>query len=374
MFTSANAIRQCAACRRGLTTVFSIPEFWWEDYYRKSNGYFGSENTFDNTGSRDGTSEQPNPTVQSTTNPADTWARVVAKTVTSPSPSLTAIQYKWHKLNLFTRHLPSTNQTALIIFDPPPDLQPKLRARLAASIPTSKIYNHLTAYAALLHDFLALQHTAVWCIRNHVRAIETAQSAAPDFRHMHDLARHCIHVCETLFLAQNTVAALLASASATLNPSDASLRSHHTQLQSLLLRADSTKQRLQNEIALAFNSIAQQDARASVTLARAARADGVAVKTIAHVTLAFLPATFVSAIFGTAFFDFEADNGRFVVSNSFWIYWAVTIPVTVLTYVVWFGWEWVAGDGKAVVERRKKVWMGRSDGLLGKGRQGLFER
>lgn len=126
--------------------------------------------------------------------------------------------------------------------------------------------------------------------------------------------------------------------------------------------------------------------------------DSAAMKTIAYVTLVFLPATFVSvspsffliplfiplftphshatsplpphhvirfrkcnrnrnraqppdyerkqAIFSTSFFTFassssssSATTSSWAVSPSFWIYWAVAVPLTLATLGCWFFWE-----------------------------------
>lgn len=82
-------------------------------------------------------------------------------------------------------------------------------------------------------------------------------------------------------------------------------------LRNLLLRAQSNKERLQNEISLvgsrkknmlvrlliflqAYNMITQRDSQVMADLGAAARQDSSAMKTIAVVTMAFLPPTFLS--------------------------------------------------------------------------------
>lgn len=82
-------------------------------------------------------------------------------------------------------------------------------------------------------------------------------------------------------------------------------------MKSLKSRAQANKERLLNEITLvgssiyaplitwlslakAFNTVAQYDSRISVQIGQAAQSDSAAMKTIAFLTLAFLPATFIS--------------------------------------------------------------------------------
>ena len=84
-----------------------------------------------------------------------------------------------------------------------------------------------------------------------------------------------------------------------------------------------------------FNLIAQQEAKVAIavaedsrTLAFAGKEDSTAMKTPAGVTVAFLPGTFVAAVFAMPLFDWNASGGGTVVSNRFWIYGAPTVPLT----------------------------------------------
>ena len=56
----------------------------------------------------------------------------------------------------------------------------------------------------------------------------------------------------------------------------------------------------------------------------------------AILTTVFLPGTFVSSLFSTTMFDFR--NPPYQVSGVFWIYWAVTIPLTLVVVGVWRLW------------------------------------
>lgn len=70
--------------------------------------------------------------------------------------------------------------------------------------------------------------------------------------------------------------------------------------------------------------------------------DSSSMKTIAMVTLFFLPATAVASIFSSAFFSFDVDDDgsqQFVLSQHFWIFWAVSIPLTVVVYLSWKLWH-----------------------------------
>ena len=47
------------------------------------------------------------------------------------------------------------------------------------------------------------------------------------------------------------------------------------------------------------------------------------------------------------FFEFEAASKTVVVGNTFWVYWAITIPFTVLVVIVWNVWN--------LFEKRKEL-------------------
>ncbi|KAK4233674.1 hypothetical protein C8A03DRAFT_38605 [Achaetomium macrosporum] len=92
----------------------------------------------------------------------------------------------------------------------------------------------------------------------------------------------------------------------------------------------------------------------SYRVAEEARRDSASMKTIAVVTLVFLPGTFVAAIFSMSMFQWmpdedsnddmakDKDSSR-IVSQWFWLYWAITVPLTIgilICWVLWFKrWE-----------------------------------
>ena len=61
------------------------------------------------------------------------------------------------------------------------------------------------------------------------------------------------------------------------------------------------------------------------------------MRSIAVVGLVYLPGTFVSGLFGMNFFQFQEQSGTqiWAVSDRFWLYWAVTVPLTLTTVVIW---------------------------------------
>ena len=77
-----------------------------------------------------------------------------------------------------------------------------------------------------------------------------------------------------------------------------------------------------------------QDSR---TIALASKHDSTSMKTLAAVTVVFLPGTFVASLFSMTMFDWQDENNH-VLTSKFWIYWAVTVPLTLATVAAWYVW------------------------------------
>lgn len=91
-------------------------------------------------------------------------------------------------------------------------------------------------------------------------------------------------------------------------------------------------------------------AETSQVVAQAAKDDSTSMRTLALLSTVFLPGTFISvssrasymptlstdgphkALFSTTMFDWKAQPGASVVSHRFWIYWAFTVPITLLVF------------------------------------------
>lgn len=74
-------------------------------------------------------------------------------------------------------------------------------------------------------------------------------------------------------------------------------------------------------------------AKDSRSIALASRYDSSAMKAIAFVTMAFLPATFFAALFAMPLFKWEES---LVVQSRFWVYLAFVLPTTATIPVIWF--------------------------------------
>jgi hypothetical protein len=125
-----------------------------------------------------------------------------------------------------------------------------------------------------------------------------------------------------------------------------------TEQRALLLEISCNQKIAQSQLQIVYNLIAQRDnkdslamaelqtelARIQTTIANTTKEDSYAMRTIAIMSILFLPGTFVSSFFSMDMFDWQAPKGASVVSFRFWIYWAVTAPLTVAVVSIWFFW------------------------------------
>ncbi|KAF6741807.1 hypothetical protein DFP72DRAFT_1054673 [Ephemerocybe angulata] len=104
------------------------------------------------------------------------------------------------------------------------------------------------------------------------------------------------------------------------------------------------RERTNVRINLFLNLTAQRDsgtnseiAVATADIAEETRKDSSSMITIAALTLVFLPGTFIATLLGMPFFD--ASSGKMVVSNRLWIFFAVSIPFTLMIWNAWRMWR-----------------------------------
>ena len=63
-------------------------------------------------------------------------------------------------------------------------------------------------------------------------------------------------------------------------------------------------------------------------MAKDSRTDSILMRRIAFITIVFLPATFMATFFSMAFF--HTDQEALLMSNWIWLYFAITVPITLL--------------------------------------------
>ncbi|KAK0726002.1 hypothetical protein B0H67DRAFT_144609 [Lasiosphaeris hirsuta] len=101
---------------------------------------------------------------------------------------------------------------------------------------------------------------------------------------------------------------------------------------------------IQREVMNSF--ISQRESRLSLAiaaqqqrLAHAAGRESTSMKTLTLLGAMFLPGAFLSSMFGTSFFDFGSDVHGRSVSPRVWIYFATSIPLTLLIVGAWWAFD-----------------------------------
>ncbi|KAH7357139.1 hypothetical protein BKA65DRAFT_221606 [Rhexocercosporidium sp. MPI-PUGE-AT-0058] len=107
----------------------------------------------------------------------------------------------------------------------------------------------------------------------------------------------------------------------------------------LLARIECQQKIVDGQIQTLYNLLAQRDNKLNYTIAEASRRDSTAMKTIAIVTMMFLPGAYIATLFSMNMFNWHAAAGEHILSNNFWVYWAVTLPITALVLLIWAAWS-----------------------------------
>ena len=79
-----------------------------------------------------------------------------------------------------------------------------------------------------------------------------------------------------------------------------------------------------------------QIAEASRRIAEATMSDSASMKTIAILTMVFLPGTAVASFFSITMFNWSADQGQEVVSGYLWVYFVLAVPLTAIVLAIWW--------------------------------------
>ncbi|KAG2012665.1 hypothetical protein GB937_007014 [Aspergillus fischeri] len=251
--------------------------------------------------------------------------------------------YAWIQTAVFVQWHPQANRQLVFFLNLPDVMAQYLAAHRPSPTQRGNPYIWHTLFAqGVVEEY----DTSIWSLRHLVRPIEKARNEPKppvlNFPNLHDIARHIFHANETLAVATHTMQSLIdeqarfrAEHPVLINKNRGSWihtaqRAHFVakQLHSLLTRSQSLSERLRNEINLAFNLVSQKD--------------GAMMKTVAVVSMLYLPGTFISGLFGTNFFNLSNDGGAksWIMSGNFWLYWVITLPLTLATVLVWASWHY----------------------------------
>ncbi|KAK4193249.1 hypothetical protein QBC35DRAFT_100273 [Podospora australis] len=364
-FLNANDYPPADGRREKILAHFDVPEFLANQTCFELNGFFGSKPTYSDF--KDPITNQPHVTSLTT------WFRCLIKMVKKvpedshddgPEYATGKKDYKWFETTVFTRwDYPKRNQ--ILCIDVPHDISTNMAKLLSKqSCPPLDFRDPFALHSTLIDQLIVYSDVAVWRIRDPVRSLEKSRMrTGAIFSTIHDISRHAIHASEILEAAVDTLKELQRCRTAIherladdLEETYKAQARDYTQFQisllkNLKLRSDSNRERLKNEINLAFNNLTRQD--------------NSVLKSIALLTMIFLPATFISALFSTTFFAYGEDGG-WEVSDKMWIYWATTIPSTIGIVIIWRLWIGYSDGIMGFVQARKnwcwKLWASRKEG------------
>ncbi|KAK4122869.1 hypothetical protein N657DRAFT_646622 [Parathielavia appendiculata] len=112
----------------------------------------------------------------------------------------------------------------------------------------------------------------------------------------------------------------------------------------LLSQVEQLRHRTQSQTDFMLSTITQKDSEYTAAIAVDGKRDSIAMRTISILGIIYLPPTFVATLFSVDMFEWGhgSDSGSEVfalrASPSVWIYFAVTVPLTLATFVVWVLW------------------------------------
>ncbi|KAL4924974.1 uncharacterized protein BDV17DRAFT_300720 [Aspergillus undulatus] len=257
-----------------------------------------------------------------------------------------ADDYKWKQPTIHVTWDAATGRQLVYVFE----FKQRQEQSFLKAVPTAaeRRCNPFPWHAVFARIILEQYDDAFWLLRDLVRGQEKERSKEPDFPLLHDILRHLFHYQETIEVAQHTLRVMAEEQLRwRIEDGDEVRKNLSTWMKtrqrflyeekrahSLKMRSKSLNDRHENEINLAFNEVSQG-------FGHAARSDSRMMTTVAVVSMVYLPGTFVSGLFGTNFFSFQADPGNtWLTADEFWIYWAVTVPLTLATMGVWALWHW----------------------------------
>ncbi|KAF5022414.1 hypothetical protein F66182_5554 [Fusarium sp. NRRL 66182] len=127
-----------------------------------------------------------------------------------------------------------------------------------------------------------------------------------------------------------------------------------------------TLKRVQIQIDVLNNLISENYSISNSIISISTLRDAASMKTLAFVTMFFLPGSFISALFSTDLFDWEnAETGGIGVPSTpqFRLYWAITIPLTITTFILYFIWAEFSSFDRSQKRERKRWGFPRAESI-----------
>ena len=109
-------------------------------------------------------------------------------------------------------------------------------------------------------------------------------------------------------------------------------------------------ERIQNQRSMISNLVVQHNQQVSIEIGRAnmeiaessrriaeaTMSDSASMKTIAILTMVFLPGTAVASFFSMTMFNWSAGSGHSLVTRWLWVYFVAAIPLTGIVLAIWW--------------------------------------
>ncbi|KAL1615921.1 hypothetical protein SLS54_008755 [Diplodia seriata] len=236
-------------------------------------------------------------------------------------------------------------QATLLCFDAPPQLH---KAFNDLNVSDEQLNDAYFVFGIILKVIWKVMDDEAWTLSDVFRNIEKSTlerttsdksvAQSTNFSELHNISKHQIYMSEAFEAAQivaNDVVQAYRSRFHASLPQEAQVTEqkllHSARMfKATHLRLTSLEKRISNITSLAFNIVTQEDSRS--------------MHTIALITLVFLPSTLIATVFSSSFFDFSmADDDKTTgvhLSSLFWIFWVISIPVTLVVVSLWWCFKW----------------------------------
>ena len=228
----------------------------------------------------------------------------------------------------------------------------------------------------LLFDFIyeelyQLVDDRAWMLADVFRTVERStlesaqdtksKTANVDFAGLHNASKHCTFLLEAVSAASKTLDAMAehleTAAKSMAHPETTTwtatlLRYRKRNFQSTHLRLESPEKRMGNIISLSVHLVSQVNNQVL-------RDDSRVMKTIAVMTLIFLPAMGVASVLSSPFFavDFQKDSGLLQVSTALWILWLLALLLTACVLLLWWWWYRASKRGSRLAAKLSTRWL-----------------
>lgn len=244
----------------------------------------------------------------------------------------------------------SQSQVELFCFGAPSTLVNRFRRLTNVASSDDLIQDPYLLLDIVFEEIYKVLDRAGWAVANIFGPIETetlhmaskpgkATKDLPNdhFTGLHNLAKHTIYLRENCESAMATLEDLRychkmrngEHPNSSQQLTRQSLQYRKTLFESTQFRLESLNARMANIVELSFHIVTQGDSRLM-------QSESQSMKTIAVMTLVFMPMGTVAGIFGTEFIRLDDDRPFHVtISADFWMLWVIVVPLTAALLIAW---------------------------------------